>query len=217
MEEDDNESWNCGACTFSNHEIMSVCEMCGTNKPVESTEEWSSTPFEGSEDNNEPSGRNLTMAGAVLGILSHLANEEDEQPGEANGDDDDDDGAEDRQRRRIAMHLLLGLLGGDGDALAALLGGGSTSNPASDEVIAGFPTRLVTAEDTENTCPVCMEQLVVGEVGKSLGCSHFFHAECIDTWLRTSARCPVCNGPVGDSPSSSTPSSSSSSSSNGES
>jgi hypothetical protein len=40
-----------------------------------------------------------------------------------------------------------------------------------------------------DTCSICLS---VGEVGKVLNCGHFFHSECIDTWLKTKKSCPFC-------------------------
>ncbi|KAJ8458790.1 hypothetical protein OPV22_031716 [Ensete ventricosum] len=50
---------------------------------------------------------------------------------------------------------------------------------------------LKTPED-ELTCSVCLEQVNVGELVRSLPCLHQFHANCIDPWLRQQGTCPVC-------------------------
>lgn len=41
-------------------------------------------------------------------------------------------------------------------------------------------------------CAVCLCEYEEGEELKILPCLHRFHAECVDTWLRNSATCPVC-------------------------
>ncbi|KAG9454636.1 hypothetical protein H6P81_007540 [Aristolochia fimbriata] len=46
--------------------------------------------------------------------------------------------------------------------------------------------------DDELTCSVCLEQVNVGELIRSLPCLHQFHANCIDPWLRQQGTCPVC-------------------------
>ncbi|KAK0592407.1 hypothetical protein LWI29_018594 [Acer saccharum] len=46
--------------------------------------------------------------------------------------------------------------------------------------------------DDELTCTVCLEQVNVGEIVRSLPCLHQFHAICIDPWLRQQGTCPVC-------------------------
>ncbi|KAL0003153.1 hypothetical protein SO802_016934 [Lithocarpus litseifolius] len=48
------------------------------------------------------------------------------------------------------------------------------------------------ASDDELTCSVCLEQVNVGELIRSLPCLHQFHANCIDPWLRQQGTCPVC-------------------------
>ncbi|KAJ0705104.1 putative transcription factor C2H2 family [Helianthus annuus] len=53
-----------------------------------------------------------------------------------------------------------------------------------------------TSED-ELTCSVCLEQVNVGELVRSLPCLHQFHASCIDPWLRQQGTCPVCKFRVG--------------------
>ncbi|XP_052206179.1 E3 ubiquitin-protein ligase SDIR1 isoform X2 [Diospyros lotus] len=51
--------------------------------------------------------------------------------------------------------------------------------------------------DDELTCSVCLEQVTVGELVRSLPCLHQFHATCIDPWLRQQGTCPVCKFRVG--------------------
>lgn len=48
------------------------------------------------------------------------------------------------------------------------------------------------ASEDELTCSVCLEQVNVGELLRSLPCLHQFHAICIDPWLRQQGTCPVC-------------------------
>ncbi|MED6158576.1 E3 ubiquitin-protein ligase sdir1 [Stylosanthes scabra] len=48
------------------------------------------------------------------------------------------------------------------------------------------------SSDDELTCSVCLEQVSVGDVLRSLPCLHQFHANCIDPWLRQQGTCPVC-------------------------
>ncbi|KDP44931.1 hypothetical protein JCGZ_01431 [Jatropha curcas] len=48
------------------------------------------------------------------------------------------------------------------------------------------------ASDDDLTCSVCLEQVNVGELIRTLPCIHEFHANCIDPWLRQQGTCPVC-------------------------
>ncbi|PUZ77596.1 hypothetical protein GQ55_1G385300 [Panicum hallii var. hallii] len=46
-------------------------------------------------------------------------------------------------------------------------------------------------------CAVCLEAFRAGDRRRVLpGCEHGFHAECVDSWLRKSRRCPICRGEV---------------------
>ena len=52
--------------------------------------------------------------------------------------------------------------------------------------------------DTEDECAICcntlkMEDQVVFDMPN---CAHHFHAECIFTWLKTKARCPLCQADI---------------------
>lgn len=48
------------------------------------------------------------------------------------------------------------------------------------------------ASDDELICTVCLEQVNVGELIRTLPCLHQFHSNCIDPWLRQQGTCPVC-------------------------
>ncbi|TVU47591.1 hypothetical protein EJB05_07197 [Eragrostis curvula] len=54
-----------------------------------------------------------------------------------------------------------------------------------------------TLED-ELTCSVCLEQVDVGDLLRSLPCLHQFHVNCIDPWLRQQGTCPVCKHQVSE-------------------
>lgn len=45
----------------------------------------------------------------------------------------------------------------------------------------------------ESECPVCLAEYKEGEHLRMLDkCSHHFHQECIDVWLKSNASCPLC-------------------------
>jgi hypothetical protein len=44
----------------------------------------------------------------------------------------------------------------------------------------------------QTKCPVCLEDFTEGECLKSLPCVHFYHKDCIDSWLMVGHNCPVC-------------------------
>ncbi|XWS48803.1 hypothetical protein CRYUN_Cryun13aG0107800 [Craigia yunnanensis] len=65
----------------------------------------------------------------------------------------------------------------------------------------------------DNTCPICLSEYLPKETLRTIPeCSHYFHANCIDEWLKMNASCPLCRNSPGGS-AASTPSISSSSSS----
>ncbi len=42
-----------------------------------------------------------------------------------------------------------------------------------------------------NCCPICLGDLKTSK-NKNLYCSHIFHENCIDEWLKTNNTCPNC-------------------------
>ncbi|CAO2150471.1 unnamed protein product [Urochloa humidicola] len=50
----------------------------------------------------------------------------------------------------------------------------------------------------DGTCSVCLGELAEdGEALKMLmPCKHYFHAACVDQWLRKRATCPICRAPT---------------------
>ncbi|KAL4291183.1 hypothetical protein GQ457_14G023620 [Hibiscus cannabinus] len=55
--------------------------------------------------------------------------------------------------------------------------------------------------DDDGTCAVCLSQFEEDEAVKTLpGCSHSYHAPCIDMWLYSHSSCPVCRTDATPSP-----------------
>lgn len=47
------------------------------------------------------------------------------------------------------------------------------------------------------TCVICIDTYMKGDKVNGLpNCSHYFHANCINTWLVGSNDCPVCRSQV---------------------
>ena len=52
---------------------------------------------------------------------------------------------------------------------------------------------------TDN-CTICMSEYTSGEKYKTLNkCTHAFHANCLDEWLKCEKKCPICKEQVGPS------------------
>lgn len=50
------------------------------------------------------------------------------------------------------------------------------------------------------TCPICLCDYQSEETLRNLPeCNHYFHAACIDEWLKINATCPVCRKSPGPS------------------
>ncbi|KAH1196698.1 E3 ubiquitin-protein ligase SDIR1 [Glycine max] len=68
----------------------------------------------------------------------------------------------------------------------------SSSAPAEKKQDNSNAVGSMKASDDDLSCSVCLEQVNVGDVLRSLPCLHQFHANCIDPWLRQQGTCPVC-------------------------
>ena len=45
----------------------------------------------------------------------------------------------------------------------------------------------------DNTCPICLSEYQAKDTLRTIpDCNHYFHASCIDEWLKMNATCPLC-------------------------
>ncbi|KAI3687443.1 hypothetical protein L1987_81139 [Smallanthus sonchifolius] len=52
----------------------------------------------------------------------------------------------------------------------------------------------------DSTCAICLSEYKPKESLRTIPkCNHYFHAECIDEWLKLNATCPVCRNSPGSS------------------
>lgn len=64
--------------------------------------------------------------------------------------------------------------------------------PTPDQIAANTTVGNLVS-DTEHTCAICQDALTSEQEGRKLNaCGHWFHKNCIDTWLGTNVHCPVC-------------------------
>lgn len=57
--------------------------------------------------------------------------------------------------------------------------------------------RVISGEDA--VCCICLAKYANNEELRELPCSHFFHKDCVDKWLKINALCPLCKCEVGES------------------
>ncbi|KAK9001862.1 hypothetical protein V6N11_024560 [Hibiscus sabdariffa] len=50
----------------------------------------------------------------------------------------------------------------------------------------------VRVEEGDEDCTICLEGFEAGSYAARMPCSHIFHAECIQEWLKQSHYCPLC-------------------------
>lgn len=70
------------------------------------------------------------------------------------------------------------------------------SPPASEDVIKSLERIEINDENykqySKDNCVICADDFVVNQKLIHLNCSHFFHEECLTTWLRKRNQCPIC-------------------------
>jgi hypothetical protein len=125
-------------------------------------------------------------------------------------DDGDDEDEQPLQDSRLITNALLSLLQipstgltrtYDMDAFGAILGRGRNMDQflqpvvvhPTPEQIASNTTVGRLVSDTEHACAICQDGLTSEQEGRKLNaCGHWFHKNCIDTWLERDVHCPVC-------------------------
>ncbi|GAA0146071.1 hypothetical protein LIER_06109 [Lithospermum erythrorhizon] len=55
--------------------------------------------------------------------------------------------------------------------------------------------RAISGKDA--ACCICLTKYVDDDDLRELPCSHFFHTECVDKWLKINASCPLCKYEIG--------------------
>ena len=71
-------------------------------------------------------------------------------------------------------------------------GSGCSSSSSSSSSDGGGGGGSSSGTQLHEPCAICLEELVEGELAKTLPCFHVFHAKCADQWLAISGVCPVC-------------------------
>lgn len=50
--------------------------------------------------------------------------------------------------------------------------------------------KMVSNSEENSKCTICLDDL--GKEVCSLDCKHYYHKDCIESWLKTSGNCPIC-------------------------
>ncbi|KAJ7966111.1 E3 ubiquitin-protein ligase [Quillaja saponaria] len=76
---------------------------------------------------------------------------------------------------------------------------GSNSSASEGGIVAAGTEkeRVISGEDA--VCCICLAKYENNDELRELRCSHFFHKDCVDKWLKINALCPLCKGEVGES------------------
>ena len=89
---------------------------------------------------------------------------------------------------------------------------GSAPPPASEEAIRSLKKKKVDKEmlgdDGQAECSICMDNVELGQEVTVLPCEHWFHGDCVTSWLKEHDTCPHCRKPISDSAEPSRPESS---------
>ena len=69
-----------------------------------------------------------------------------------------------------------------------------------EDVVIHTPLQLVNknskvylSNTNNNLCIICQETINYNSIVRELSCKHMYHLKCIDTWLETNKKCPLCN------------------------
>ncbi|KAF9951336.1 Nucleolysin TIAR [Mortierella alpina] len=72
------------------------------------------------------------------------------------------------------------------------------SSTASTSTSTSTSTSSTSSADdgVDENCTICLQTYKLPDLLRTLPCRHGFHVDCIDTWLQTSAQCPICRQEV---------------------
>ncbi|XP_022761236.1 putative RING-H2 finger protein ATL69 [Durio zibethinus] len=79
-----------------------------------------------------------------------------------------------------------------------LQGGNVFAKGLDKPTIEMYPTTLLgesmqLPKPSADVCPICLLEYQANEILRTIpSCMHYFHADCIDEWLKRNATCPLC-------------------------
>lgn len=77
-------------------------------------------------------------------------------------------------------------------------GGSDKDNSSEGGIVAAGTEKERTISGEDAVCCICLAKYVNNDELRELPCSHFFHKECVDKWLKINASCPLCKAEVGE-------------------
>jgi len=79
---------------------------------------------------------------------------------------------------------------------------GNAPGPASADAMATLPKVKVTKEmmgdNGKAECRICMDDVALDDEVSQLPCKHWFHEQCVKTWLGEHDTCPHCRKGIGE-------------------
>ncbi|KIW72692.1 hypothetical protein PV04_00869 [Phialophora macrospora] len=76
----------------------------------------------------------------------------------------------------------------------------SAPPPASEDAIRALKKKRIDremlGEDGKAECSICMDNVELGQEVTVLPCNHWFHGECVTSWLKEHDTCPHCRKPI---------------------
>eukprot|EP00746_Dinoflagellata_sp_MGD_P024548 gnl/MRDRNA2_/MRDRNA2_157620_c0_seq1.p1 gnl/MRDRNA2_/MRDRNA2_157620_c0~~gnl/MRDRNA2_/MRDRNA2_157620_c0_seq1.p1 ORF type:complete len:415 (-),score=74.19 gnl/MRDRNA2_/MRDRNA2_157620_c0_seq1:217-1296(-) len=72
-----------------------------------------------------------------------------------------------------------------------------TGQRLSDREIQALP-KVRFEEKEQQQCTICLEGFQKGEMLTALSCKHYFHIDCVASWLQRATHCPLCRAPCNE-------------------
>ena len=73
---------------------------------------------------------------------------------------------------------------------------GLTPEQINSLKVRSLPGTPVSDPNFLSRCQICLEDWKKEEKVRDLPCTHFFHVQCLDTWLGHKNSCPLCRQPA---------------------
>lgn len=68
----------------------------------------------------------------------------------------------------------------------------NTNTNANADLSQGIANNANENNEEGEVCPICLLEYEEGDEIRCLPCNHFFHKDCVDSWLVNNSSCPTC-------------------------